>query len=31
MDIKGDVKGKGYPITGPEGPEGEQRYSPTLS
>ena len=24
-------KGKGAPITGHEGPEGEQRYSPTLS
>ena len=24
-------EGKGAPITGHEGPEGEQRYSPTLS
>ena len=25
------VKGKGHPITGDEGPEGEYRYSSTLS
>ena len=25
------VKGKGAPVTGHESPEGEQKYSPTLS
>ena len=28
---KGKSKGKGHPITGHEGPEGEYRYSYTLS
>ena len=27
----GKGKGKGHPITGHEGPEGETRYSPTIS
>jgi hypothetical protein len=29
--IKGKSKGKGYPITGHESPEGERSYSSTLS
>ena len=28
--IKGKGKGKGHPITGHEGPEGEQMYNSTL-